>query len=245
MYFAYVDESGDTGYDGTTGFALGLVLVNERSWLHTLNQLIGFRRFLRNEFQIKVYQELKAKYLVNNRGPFKQMNVSREARWRIFRGFMRLQRKLGSVQAFAIFIDKQKVTKREVDVRQWAWTFAIQRLQTFAEKLGDYVHILPDAGHGEFIRRKVRELRRRNWVKSAYTGTMRDCKAERILEDPSDRLSQHSLFIQLTDLNAYAAYRVVHPRRDFGSEMWAELGDARLKEVNRLRGGPVGIVVWP
>jgi hypothetical protein len=245
MFLAYADESGDSGFDGTSGFSLAITLVGEACWLGCLNQLIGYRRFLKNEFGVRMHDELKAKYLVNNRGPFRNLSVSAEARWRIFRGFMRLQRKAGGFTIFAVFIDKKKILKQETDVREWAWTWAIQRLQTFATKRSDYVHILPDAGHGGFIRQKVRELRRRNWVKSAYTGALRDCKAERIIEDPSDRLSQHSLFVQITDLNAYAAYRAVHPRRDFASEMWDELDDARLADVNRIRGGPTGIVVWP
>jgi len=46
-------------------------------------------------------------------------------------------------------------------------------------------------------------------------------------------------------LNAYAAYRRIFPGPNFGEEIWEELGAARLVEVNKLRGGPTGIVVWP
>jgi len=50
---------------------------------------------------------------------------------------------------------------------------------------------------------------------------------------------------QLADLNAYAAFRKVFPGETVGENIWDELGNARILEVNSLRGGPPGIVVWP
>lgn len=65
--------------------------------------------------------------------------------------------------------------------------------------------------------------------------------AVRIVEDPSDRHSEESYFIQLADLNAYAALRHVSPSKRLGPEMWEELGETRLADANRIAGGPVGI----
>lgn len=65
------------------------------------------------------------------------------------------------------------------------------------------------------------------------------------MEDSSDRRSHESYFIQLADLNAYAAFRRVFPGESFGEDIYEELGEARVTEVNRLSGGPTGIVVWP
>ena len=70
-----------------------------------------------------------------------------------------------------------------------------------------------------------------------------------IVEDPSDRLSHASYFIQAADLCAYAAVRKARPTKKLGGEMWDLLGDAkedcRIGEVNKLSGGPRGIKVWP
>ena len=84
-----------------------------------------------------------------------------------------------------------------------------------------------------------------SYVPSAFGGATLQRNAENIVEDSSDRRSQESFFIQLADLNAYAAYRKVFPGATFGEEIWDELGSSRVLEVNSLRGGPPGIVVWP
>jgi hypothetical protein len=94
-------------------------------------------------------------------------------------------------------------------------------------------------------------LATRTWHVSNSSGDLAAGKAalkrnaENVVEDPSDRRSSESYFVQLADLNAYAAFRKIFPGVNVGDELWDELGDARIAEVNALRGGPTGIVVWP
>lgn len=105
--------------------------------------------------------------------------------------------------------------------------------------------LLPDEGHGDFIRKKIRLMRRFSQVPSAFGGPTLARNAENIVEDSSDRRSTESFFIQFADLNAYAAFRKVFPGAAFGPDVWDALGECRVMEVNSLRGGPPGIVVWP
>jgi hypothetical protein len=69
----------------------------------------------------------------------------------------------------------------------------------------------------------------------------------RIIEDPNDRQSHDSYFIQLADWNAYAAHRSVYVQQKPGTDptAWGALAGARLLDVNAVRGGPPGIVLWP
>lgn len=247
MYFAYFDESGDNGMDNspTCAFTLAGVLVHEREWIEALNALVSFRTYLRDQFQILRRTELKANWLVQRKGAFKDSPLSFSARMRVMEACMRFQRKSGLFRTFAVVINKEKIERRDLDPRDLAWTRAIERLQTFARKTDERVHIFPDEGHGYFIRRRIREMRRHHFVGSAYgTGTVQ-AEANRLLEDSSDRRSDESYFIQLADLNAYAAYKHEYPGGGIGQELWNELGDSRMKEVNRLAGGPPGIVAWP
>ena len=106
--------------------------------------------------------------------------------------------------------------------------------------------MFPDEGHGYFIRAKLRKMRRSHLVKSAFNSASTLTRtADNIIEDPSDRKSSESYFIQFADLNAYAAHCAVYPSSNMNESVWELLGKARLKDVNKLSGGPTGIVVWP
>lgn len=247
MFFAYIDESGDTGMadSPTSTFVLSCLLLHDRDWLSALDQTIAFRRYLRDEFHITPRSELKASWLIHNKGDIRHSGLRYPARLRAYRAAMRFQRKVGLFRIFSILIAKTKIAKTPSDVREFAWRYAVQRLERFGTANKDNVHVLPDEGHGDFIRKKIRSMRRFNYVPSAFGGATLQRNAENIVEDSSDRRSQESFFIQLADLNAYAAYRKVFPGATFGEEIWDELGSSRVLEVNSLRGGPPGIVVWP
>lgn len=137
------------------------------------------------------------------------------------------------------------LNSRHKDARTWAWEFAIQRLERFGTDEEENVHVLPDEGHGYFIRSKLRAMWRHSAPPSAFGSGILDRKAANIVEDSSDRRSHESYFVQLADLNAYAAFRHVHPRPHFDGTVWDELGDSRHTQVNDVRGGPPAIVSWP
>lgn len=72
-------------------------------------------------------------------------------------------------------------------------------------------------------------------------------RTERILEDPNQRKSKESYFIQLADWNALAAHRssYIDPRLTMPDDLWDILDPVLLHEVNRVTGGPPGIVKYP
>jgi len=248
VYYAYFDESGDTGYENspTRTFTLSCVMVNDKNWLDALDQCIAFRRYLHKNFHIPARAELKAISLIHNKGDIKAANLTFPARMNAYMAAMRFQRKCGLFCAFSILIDKERIKLRErFEPRPMAWEFAIQRLERFGNAQKDNIHVLPDEGHATFIRKTIRAMRRFSVVPSGSgTGSLKR-DALNIIEDPSDRNSKESYFIQLCDLNAYASVRKVFPGPNFGENYWDELGDMRLEAVNRIRGGPPGIVVWP
>ena len=246
MIFTYFDESGDTGFANspTDTFVLAGLLVNDKDWLNTLDHLIAFRRYLRDNFRLPPRAEIKASWLVHNSGDIRECNLAYPARLALYRAAMRFQRKTNLFRTFAVIIVKHRLVP-PADIREFAWRYALQRLERFGSANKEFIHILPDEGHGDFITKMVRKMRRFSAVPSAFTSKSLDRKAVNIVEDPSERNSKESYFIQLADLNAYAAFRNVFPGRNFGGDMWDELGESRVMEVNQLRGGPTGIVVWP
>lgn len=258
MFLAYFDESGDTGFVNSPSscFVLAGVLVADRNWLPALDALVKFRKFLKSEFKIKLSDELKASNLLKCKGPFKHLSPG--AGMRIYEMCLKFQAKCGLLRTFAVLIDKDKIKVKTKDPRETAWTYAIERVERLCSR-GDgrvppligHSMLFPDEGYGEFLKRKVRKHRRHHFVPSAFGDDSLQRNAPQIIEDPFDRKSHESYFVQLADLNAFAAYRHLAPTKKFGPHMWDLLGDARIEQVNQLtrdRGvkpRPRGIVNWP
>jgi hypothetical protein len=248
MYFAYFDESGDTGLVNTqtATFSLACLLLHDSQWMAGLDKTVSFRTYLKRNFRITPRMEIKASWLIHNKGDIRPAGLTFPSRMAVYKAAMRFQRTSGLFRAFAVLIDKNKIRIAATDIRETAWRYALQRLERFGTANNENIHVIPDEGHSDFIKKKIRQMRRFNYVPSAFgVGTLKRL-AENIVEDPSERRSRESFFIQLADLDAYAAFRNVFPAHNVSGDLWNELGDARISEVTKLKkGGPVGIVVWP
>ncbi|MCU1494514.1 MAG: hypothetical protein JWO62_2278 [Acidimicrobiaceae bacterium] len=251
MYLAYVDESGNGGLPGSRTFSLGVVMVESERWPDVFDELIDYRRFVFRRFKVPVRAELKANYLLRNGGSLRPLHLSEPARYAIYRGHLRLQAKL-ELTAFAIVIDKVALQTRRpgTDPRDVAWEYLLQRLERFTTKNQTEALLVHDEGDSHRVRLLARKARRAGSAGSAFgLGYLRR-PARRVIDDPVPRDSTQSYFIQMADLNAYAAFRhiIPPPPRAFQvvpQGMWDELGEARLQAVNTVRGGPAGIVVYP
>lgn len=254
MYFAYIDDSGNSAFPpaGTVSYSLGCILVDAAAWPAIFDELIAHRRFLRDNFGIPVRTELKANYLLRNGGPhLSQHPLSEGARYRIYRGFMRLQQKLG-LKVFGVLVKKDVMQQRRIigDPRVIAWDWMLQRLERFSTKGAVPLLVVHDEGDSLLIRKVTRKARRAGTAGSVFgTGTLK-VPARFIVDDPVPRRSDQSYFIQLADLTAYAAFRYIYPpgaklAKIVPQRMWDELGTARFLPVSGLAGGPPGLVVGP
>lgn len=199
---------------------------------------------MRRLWKFPTASEIKASDFRKGRGVFLGSGLSVGARGVLFSKLLGFQDRLG-LTSFAVAVNKAKLHAGR-DPRDVAWQYALQRVDTFCRKRGQQAAIFPDAGHGYFIRRMVRRLRRHQVIEG-YFGGLLNIRAERIVEDPSDRHSHDSYFIQLADWTAYAAHRspYVDPREPAFTSAWDAISGARLLAVNRLRAGPPGIVIYP
>lgn len=262
MYICYFDESGDAGVASATlspptnWFVLACVLIQDSDWLDVLDQLIALRRKLRDDKGLPPREELKGSHFRSGKGIFRDKGIAWHERMAIYRDIMNFQSSI-PIKTFAVAIEKQPASTKGWNPRYCAWTFALQRLDTFCRKTKDgkpkdeHCMIFPDEGHGFFIRRRIRAMRRYHHVPKHYGPGTFTLPTSRILEDPNDRKSLESYFIQLCDLNAYACHRskYIEPIVNMHTIMWDNLltpmDDARLLEVNKVRGGPPGIVKYP
>jgi len=177
-------------------------------------------------------QEIKANELVKGSGPWAQLPFGDRVRKRIYRSFMRLEGKVGTVKTFAVVVDKSRCANPD-EVRSTAWRHALERVEAFARHNETTVMLFPDSGEYDRFRKLSREMRRHSQVGAMFgAGTLSRPLVRYLIDDPVERDSSQSYFVQLADLNAYAAYRKERPDPLFPQTMWDELGPAILSEAN-------------
>jgi hypothetical protein len=79
VYLAHIDDSGDDGVRSgasSQSYVLGCVMVTAEAWPGTFDQLIDFRRFVKMRFDVPVRAELKANFLLHNRGPLRRRRLA-------------------------------------------------------------------------------------------------------------------------------------------------------------------------
>ena len=236
MFLCYMDESGDPGVhpgSPTPTYTVACVFVHASDWVGLFDDLIRFRRYLRANFGLRMRQEIKANELVKGSGPWASLPHGERVRKRIYRSVMRFQAKTERVKTFAVVIDKSRCSTAD-EVRETAWRHALERVEVFARHNSDTVMLFPDSGNYDRFRRLSREMRRYSHVGAMIGGgTLSRPLASVLIDDPVERDSTQSYFVQLADLDAYAAYRKERPDPLFPVTMWDELSSAILWEANR------------
>lgn len=251
MYLAYFDESGDDGpvaKSPTKFFVLACVLVQEASWLQALDLLIDLRRGLRNHHGIGTRAELKGAHFRSGRGPLRPLGWSRHQRMLLLRMLLSYVAQDLPIRIFGVAIDKAKAEAQGKQPRAEAWSLAMERVQRFIrDSKGEGAFILPDEGHGYFIRRLLRKMRRFHTVGSMFGTPPLKFPTNRIIEDPADRKSQDSYLVQVADWAAYACHRSKHvdPGNIVPPDLWDKLDEILIHQVSMYHGGPPGIVLGP
>jgi hypothetical protein len=252
MEIAYVDESGDSGYEGSQTYTLGCILIEDIRWPDALDIFDGFRRGLSKKFGIRVRDEIKADYLVRGSGPLKRLKLGDHQRRAIYLQHMRLARKL-PVRAFGVVIHKGRIKRQAtINPRDLAWDYLLQRIERYSTNENTPIIIMHDEGDSVNIRNLARKARRANSPGSAFGVGRLKLPARLLIDDPVSLQSHQSYFVQLADLVAYAAYRRHYPppANRFAvchESMWDELGTARYALAETI-GGKIthqAIVSWP
>jgi hypothetical protein len=170
---------------------------------------------------------------VKGSGPWASLGFGDKVRKRIYRGFLRFQARSGTIQTFAVVIDKSRCDTPK-EVREAAWRHTLERVEAFARHNNSTVMLMQDSGEYDRFRKLAREMRRHSQVGAMIGGgTLSRPLSTFLIDDPVEKDSAQSYFVQLADLNAYAAYRMERPDPLFPQEMWNELGSAILRDVNK------------
>lgn len=249
----YVDESGDTGLDGspTDHFVLAGVVIHESDWVASLERLVAFRRRMRATFGLALRTELHASHLLTR--PGRLVSIAKNDRLTIIRAFANEVAQMEHVRCICIQIDKRDKAAG-YDVFDNAWKALIQRFANTLRRsnfprgttVGEKGMLFPDDTDQVKLKRLLGRVRRFNPVPNqpAFGAGYRDLPISEIIEYPSFRDSAESYFVQVADLVAFLHYQEIAPsqymRRTGGRSYFQRLTPVLLRAASSS--DPRGIV---
>ncbi len=220
----YIDESGDPGVHAnspTRYFILSSIVFHELRWRNLLDNLVEFRRHLRNTKGLKLREEIHATDFINSPGDLKR--IKRHDRVDIMKQCIDWTASNEEISVTTVCIDKQDRTEED-DVFEFAWTLLIQRCENTIRHKNfpgpsnpdDRGMIFPDNTDGQKLQKLLRKLRRFNPVPNDskfFTGGYRNMNIRYIIEDPVLKDSRNSFFTQIVDIIAYSARQLYEPNK--------------------------------
>jgi len=219
MYLMYVDESGDPGVGGSGYYILTGLVIHELSWKSALDDLIEFRKNIRDLYGWKVRTEIHAQEMVNGRVSGNS-GIPRNERFMILRRSLDWIATRNDIGIITVVVEKAGF-EEPIQVFETGWKYLLQRFENTLnhrnfpgpQNPDDKGLVIPDNTNGEHLRIVLRKMRRYNPVPSMYSAESRNAPIRSIVEDPVLRDSKHSYFIQMADVCAYFARQVFVPNK--------------------------------
>jgi len=253
MYLMYVDESGDIGLDKspTRYFVLTGLILHELRWETNLNNLIGFRRNLRQQFGMKLQEEFHASDLLSKPGNLDR--ISKPDRLKMIRLFTSLLPTMNDVNLINIVVDKSTKTTG-YNVFEMAWRALIQRFDNTIQNRNfpgprnpdERGMIISDHTDDKKLMTLLRKMRHHNPIPNVPEIGVgyRNIPIQYLIEDPNFRDSRHSFFIQAVDIAAFLLYQHLQPsafmKKKAGKNYFLKLEPILCKFASRS--DPLGIV---
>ncbi|CAM3542841.1 DUF3800 domain-containing protein [Sphingobacterium prati] len=243
MYLMYVDESGDVGLHNspTRYFVLSAIVIHELRWRQTLENLVEFRRFLRDSKGLKLRDEIHCTELISRPGDL--IRIKRNDRLDIIKKCIDWLNIQTDLNIFSVVVDKQGRTD---DIFQLAWNTLVMRFEnTISNKnfrgpsnTDDKGIILSDNTEGQKLRTLLRKMRHYNTIPNNsrfYESGYRNLKINSVIEDPVFRDSQYSFLHQMNDVLAYCVRQRYQPnsymKKKGGNNFYKRLENVIVKEV--------------
>jgi hypothetical protein len=250
----YVDESGDAGLDPaspTRYFVLTGLVVHELRWQNCLEELLSFRRRIRDTYNLKLREELHAARFITRPGAL--VRIKRNDRLAIIRHMADQLAAMSDLTLINVVVDK--ATKAEgYDVFEMAWKTLIQRFENTLSRRNfagpanpdDKGMLFPDHTDDKRLSLLLRKMRQYNPIPSQqqYGSGFRNLQIANIIEDPNFKDSEHSYFVQAADLAAYVLYQSIEPnsymKKKGGHRYFSRLEPVLCKVASSS--DPMGIV---
>ncbi len=216
MYLMYVDESGDCGLENspTRFYVLTGLIIHELRWQKYLEELIRFRRRMKEKFGLRLRDEFHAAAFITH--PRELVRIKRNDRLTMIRAFTDLLATMTDCNLINVLVDKQG-KPGDYDVFGIAWKAILQRFENTISKHNfpgpanpdERGMIICDHTDDKKLMNLLRQLRRYNPIpnQTQFGIGYRNLPLQYLIEDPSFRDSAHSYFIQAVDLAAFLLYQ--------------------------------------
>lgn len=239
----YVDESGDTGpvNSPTRFFILSAIVIHELRWRQSLESLVTFRRWLRDNKGLYMNDEIHCKDFINSPGELKR--IKRNDRLDILKKSIDWLNAQPDISVFSVCIDKHNNQSR--DIFEYAWNVLLMRFENTIrysnfpgpKNVQDMGMIVSDNTDGDKLRKLIRKMRHYNNIPSMiYQGISRNMKLNYIIEDPVFRDSRNSMIHQMNDVTAYFARQMYEPnsfiKKKGAHNFYKRLAQVSLKKVS-------------
>lgn len=214
MRIAYYDEAGDDGYPKYSSplFALSAVYMHYLQWQPNFERVQEFRRGLKRDFGLPVKLEMHTKYFVLGKNPYRSAGLSEADRIQVMDLFADL---IGSLQMkiINVVINKPALQGNPVAVLDTALKFSVQRIENDLEPARNpesRFMVITDPGRVGAMRGTTRRIQRINFIPSRFGMKPYRREITTLIEDPIQKDSKESYFIQLADYVSFVAYLYTH-----------------------------------
>lgn len=243
MRIAYYDEAGDDGFPSYSSslFALSAVYMHYLQWQPNFERVQEFRRALKRDFGFPVKLEMHTKYFALGKNPYRPLGLSEDDRLQVMDLFADL---IGSLQLSIInvVVVKPNLTSQAVGVLDTALKFSVQRIENDLDPTRNAdarFMIITDPGRVGAMRTTTRRIQRINYIPSRFTASPYRREITALIEDPIQKDSKESYFIQLADFVSFVTYLYAHFTTGVGQvhgRMPAAVDQGKIREwMDRMR----------
>ncbi|MDZ7861116.1 MAG: DUF3800 domain-containing protein [Candidatus Krumholzibacteriota bacterium] len=210
MHIAYYDESGDDGYPDYSSnlFILSSLYLHYSHWNEEYQRIYSFRKELKEKYSIPVKQEIHCKQLILNKNPFRDYGLPNEERIEIIDACCEF---IGGLNAkiVNVVIVKPKIKINDYDILDTALKYSVQRIENDLDPQKNpdsKFMIITDPGRVGKMKKTTRRIQRINYIPSKLSPTPIRRDIQSLIEDPLQKDSKESYFIQLADIVTYIVY---------------------------------------
>lgn len=181
-------------------------------WRPNFDRIREFRRRLKTDFGFPVKLEMHTKYFVLGKKPYRSFALPEQDRIKVMDLFADL---IGSLQVriINVVIRKPDLPRNAAGVLDTALKFSVQRVENDLDPTQDRAArfmIITDPGRVGAMRSTTRRIQRINYIPSRFGRKSYRREITTLIEDPIQKDSTESHFIQLADFMSFVVYQYGH-----------------------------------